>query len=135
MTLRVWQWLLFAVLFSLLPIAAYALVMVNRGVIQRISDIWCNGELVLIGATLIATASGYLFSATVEVPFYKEAVGALSVVLIVLGIVWWVDVTANILTPGATNAEWPLRYASPWYFGCTLISSVACVMLSKESEA
>ena len=131
MFVRVLKWICFSGLVSLLPLGIAVIVLTMHNQYRDASQLYERGELMLISATLLATAMGDIMTSGFHRIRTKVFVGAVTVALLVGTSVWYATTLESIIAAEAYNHVALLR-ASPWMFSFSMAAGLACVMLSEE---
>ena len=92
-----------------------------------------HGELFLISAVLLTTAIGDLFASDTHMKRTKMFVGALALGLGGVSAVWYAIIMDCLISNQKFDPT-PVIYCSPFIFAFTLLTGLACVMLSTEDR-
>lgn len=126
-------WILFGVASAILPLVLAGIVLFNHDKFERISDAWSNGELLLISMTLLMASLGDLIVYESPFPGVKALVTVISLFLIIVSAVWYMDIFAALLNKQSFKQEF-LRSWSPWFFAFSLTNATVCIMLPKKDD-
>lgn len=124
------RWLVFGVVFALLPLFFNYLKAYGRGATISPADLSAHGELLLISAAIAAAAVGELLASGRRYQIAKIIAGGGSVLLLAVASLWFADIsTLAPATPLVNYAR--VSNASFVVFGLTVVSSACCVVLSE----
>jgi hypothetical protein len=126
---RVHRWFWFTAVGSVLPLLIYAVILVTRGRWAGVSGLIERGELFLIGSVLMATSIGDLLASDTHMKRTKMFVGAMAMGLGGVSAVWYAIILDCVVSQAHYSPD-PIIYCSPIIFGATLVTGLACVMLS-----
>jgi len=128
--IKVVNWLLISVFFSLLPLLLKQLTFINRGMPVSLKNIGSQGEFFLISAALLPVTIFELFSSSKNWLFAK--IICFVCCLIPLSIVWFLygDMSAASISTG--HYEWALVMSeSVWIFVMIVLTGIGSTMLSE----
>jgi hypothetical protein len=131
MSIRLLIWLLFGVASAVLPLLLAGIVIFNHGQFSSVSDTWSHGELLLVSMTLLMASLGDLIVYETDFPRVKAFVTVISLFLIIVSAVWYMDSFGNVISHQQFKQEF-LRSWSPWFFLFSLINATVCIMLPKR---
>jgi hypothetical protein len=126
---KVARWLVFSVLFSLVPIcASYALAIASSTtVVPPLSSVVKHGDFYLLSSVLSAVGLGEVIGANQKFQVYKIITGGVS--CLIIGFSTFLFVYAS--TSELELVELKLAYASYWMFVFACIVATSCVVLSE----
>jgi len=128
---RVTKWICFSGILALLPLAASGLAMKLHTRYHHASDLYERGELLLIAATLLATAMGDMITSGTSRFHTKTFVGFATVSLLLGCWICYAVVLDCIVSSQQYEKDFVI-FVSPWAFAFSLMTGLACVMLSEE---
>jgi hypothetical protein len=116
---------------ALLPLGASVVAMKLHGRYHHASDLYERGELLLIAATLLATAMGDMITSESGRLHTKTFVGFVTVSLL-LGCWICYAVVLDSIISGQDYDKGFVIAISPYAFVFSLVTGLACVMLSEK---
>jgi hypothetical protein len=139
---RAHKWFWFTAVGSVTPILIFAIILLTRGKWAGFPYLIERGELFLISAVLLAASIGDLFTADLKIKSAKKMrhtkmfILGISLALGLVSAVWYAIILDCLLAdpPQKYNALLAANCSSA-IFASTLLMSLACVMLSTESES
>jgi hypothetical protein len=130
---RAHRWFWFSGVGSIAPLLILSIVLLTHDKWVGFTALISRGELFLISAVLLAAAFGDLLTSNTQMIKTKLFVGAVSVALGGVSAVWYAVIQECVVCNEVYNAN-PVIWCSPFIFGFTLLTGLACVMLSTESR-
>lgn len=133
MSEKIIRWVIFSVLFALLPICFHMLKIVSSGNVLSLESVFGSGELLLIGAAISAAAIGELVVGNAYKKKAKLTVSGACIFLLALNSLWYADVS-SAATSTTTYDLNVIASGSVIMFFITLTVSGLCVALSEVTE-
>lgn len=130
---KVHRWFWFTAVGSIAPFLILGLILLTHGGWRGFAPLIERGELLLVSAVLMATAIGDLLASDTHMKRTKIFVGAMAVGLGGVSAVWYAIVLDCVVSVAKFDAQ-PIVYSSPIIYASTLITGLACVMLSTEGR-
>jgi hypothetical protein len=127
------RWLVFSVIFALLPLAFNYLRISIRGTAPTLALLLSRGELLLVCAAIAATAIGELIGSGGERKIAKYVAGGGCVFVLFLASALFAEISTAIYSGAPVNSEF-VSNSSIFVFGFTLISSTSCIVLVESKE-
>ena len=121
---RLVKWLLFTVLFALVPFGLTALILWNRGKDPSFSILWSDGELSLVSSAIAADALADVIGAGKTLRTIKLSLGGICLLLLFMSAAWYATVRTF---PGFDpDKVWKTCLI---LFGMTLVVAFPCKMI------
>ena len=133
MSEKIIRWMIFSVLFALLPICFHMLKIVSFGSELSIESVFGSGELLLIGAAISAAAVGELVVGNAYRRKAKLTVSGACIFLLALNSLWYADVSSAANSQSTYDLN-VVASGSVIMFSITLLVSALCVALSEATE-
>lgn len=129
-TAKIARWLLFGIVFPVVPLAANYLWLGLREEAPDFSAVLRNGELLLVTSIMCATALGEIIGTQEKYPIAKIVAGGLTAAIMMLAIMLFVNISEVRLNHGKiSDVSIMSRSLIAFCFG--IITCTSCVALSE----
>lgn len=130
MAVKLLKWLIFTVIFSLVPLLFEWIFRLTRTEDTTLLGLMSHGELVLILVPICAASAAELFGSTRAMLWAKVVVGGFSLVLLMLCSAYFAYISAGSAAGQALDAK-VIGNVSLIVFGCSLFSNGSCIWLAE----
>ena len=125
------RWMLFGVVFAVLPIVFNFLSAVTRGQSIALSSLTSHGELLLVSVGISAAATGELFGREAgPLRSFRLFVVGMSLIIVCVASLWFADIAGAIRSNEPIN-EAAVSVGSTIVFFSSITTAGCCIALSE----